>query len=107
MKRAAELYLEVSPQHPGEAPYVVPFAYRIRWYMYMNLRELYHFAELRTGKQGHPAYRKVAQKMYALVKDVHPALVEAMKFVDLNDYVLGRSDAELKAESKRARLLDV
>jgi len=107
MDQAAELFRRVEPDYPVEAQYLVPLAYRIRWYMYMNLRELYHFVELRSAKQGHSAYRKVAQEMYREVKKVHPALVEPMKFVDLNSYALGRSDAELRAESKKARLLDV
>ena len=106
MHEAAELYNKIKVEFPVEAQYVVPLAYRIRWYMYMNLRELYHFVELRSAKQGHSAYRKVAQEMYREVKRVHPALVEGMKFVDLNDYALGRSDAELKAEAKRARMLE-
>jgi thymidylate synthase ThyX len=105
MEEAAALFRKVEPEYPVEAQYLVPLAYRIRWYMYMNLRELYHFVELRSGKQGHPAYRRVAQEMYREVRKVHPALVEPMKFVDLNDYVLGRSDAELRAESKRDHLL--
>jgi len=106
MNAAADLFGKMERELPAEAQYVVPLAYRIRWYMYMNLRELYHFVELRSSKQGHSAYRKVAQAMYREVEKVHPALVEGMKFVDLNDYVLGRSDAELRAESKRARLLE-
>jgi len=107
MKGAQELFLRIYTTHPLQAQYVVPLAYRIRWYMYMNLRELYHFVELRSSKQGHAAYRKVAQEMYSLVRKVHPSLVEGMAFVDMNDYAMGRSDAELKTESKKARLLDV
>ena len=39
MKRAADLYERFYADLPGEAQYVVPFAYKIRWYMKMNLRE--------------------------------------------------------------------
>jgi len=106
MKHAAELFLKIYPEHPLEAQYVVPFAYRIRWYMTMNLRELYHFVELRSAKQGHSSYRRVAQQMFQCVRKVHPVLAEGIKFVDLNQYDLGRSDSELKAEAKRARLID-
>ncbi|MBI3292163.1 MAG: FAD-dependent thymidylate synthase [Elusimicrobia bacterium] len=104
MAQAAEVYEQIYTIYPIEAQYVVPLAFHIRWYMYMNLRELFHFAELRTGKQGHPAYRKVAQRMYTLVKETHPLLVEWMKYVDLNDYPLGRGDAEVRTEAKRTKL---
>ena len=36
-------------------------AYRIRYVMQMNAREAMHLLELRSGPQGHPAYRRVAQ----------------------------------------------
>ncbi len=39
MKRAADLYERIYADLPSEAQYVVPFAYKIRWYMKMNLRE--------------------------------------------------------------------
>ncbi|HEU5464539.1 MAG TPA: FAD-dependent thymidylate synthase, partial [Candidatus Binatia bacterium] len=38
MKRAADLYERIYDDLPSEAQYVVPFAYKIRWYMKMNLR---------------------------------------------------------------------
>jgi len=47
---------------PYEAQYVVPFAFRIRWYMKMNLREAVHIGELRTMPQGHPDYRLIVQE---------------------------------------------
>ena len=64
MTRAAELYDEIYQDFPGEAQYVVPFAYRTRWYMKMNLREAVHLCELRTMPQGHPDYRFIAQEMW-------------------------------------------
>src|SRR6266852_7525640 len=39
---------------PALAQYVVPLAYRVRWFFRVNLRELYHLCELRTTPQGHP-----------------------------------------------------
>ena len=63
MARAAELYEAIHRELPCEAQYVVPFAYKIRWYMKMNLREAVHLCELRTMPQGHPDYRFIAQEM--------------------------------------------
>jgi thymidylate synthase ThyX len=67
---------------PALAQYVVPLAFRVRWYFRANLREIYHLCELRTTPQGHPDYRWVAQEMFRLVSDVHPRLARYAKFVD-------------------------
>ena len=68
---------------PALAQYVVPLAFRVRWYFRANLREIYHLCELRTTPQGHPDYRWVAQEMFKRVREVHPRLAEYAKFVDL------------------------
>src|SRR5215467_9582974 len=47
-KRAASLYEQIHCDLPCEAQYVVPFAYKVRWYMKMNLREAVHLCELRS-----------------------------------------------------------
>lgn len=101
METAAEAHQQIYKQHPKEAQYVVPLAYKIRWYNTINLRAVYWLAELRSSQQGHPNYRKIAQLMYQKVKDVHPALAETMRYVDMNDYALGRLQAEIKNEQKR------
>jgi thymidylate synthase ThyX len=102
MKQAKEAYEEISQDFPLEAQYVVPFAYNIRWYVKLNLREAFHLIELRSVAQGHPNYRKVAQEMFRKIEGVHPALAQYMKFVDMKDYPLGRISAESKKEEKRA-----
>ena len=61
---AADLYEQIYRDLPWEAQYVVPFAYKIRWYMKMNLREAVHMCELRTMPQGHPDYRFICQEMW-------------------------------------------
>jgi thymidylate synthase ThyX len=68
---------------PALAQYVVPLAFRVRWYFRINLREIYHLCELRTTPQGHPDYRWVAQEMFRLVDEVHPRLARFAKFVDM------------------------
>ena len=67
---------------PVLAQYVVPLAYRVRWYFRANLREIYHLCELRTTPQGHPDYRRVAQEMFRLVSEVNPRLARYARFVD-------------------------
>ncbi len=100
MERAADAYEQMAPAFPAQAQYVVPMAYRIRWCMQLNLRSLMWLTELRSSPQGHPAYRRMAQQIYLEVKRVHPALAETIRFVNLEQYPLGRLDAEQRQEEK-------
>ena len=77
-------------------------AYNIRWFVHINLRALIWLVELRSTPQGHETYRKAAQKMFRCVEQVHPLLSQYLKFVDLNDYPLGRLGAEMRQASKRS-----
>jgi thymidylate synthase ThyX len=102
MIAAAELYEKVYRDFPLEAQYVVPFAYRIRWYVKMNLREAVHLCELRTMPQGHPDYRFIAQEMWRKIQEVHPTLAEVGRFIDWKSYRLGRLQSEMRTEYKKS-----
>ena len=102
MERAAEIHDRIHADHPREAQYVVPFAYRVRWYMKMNLREAVHIGELRTLPQGHPDYRDITQKMWREIGRVHPRLAGYAKFIDWKTYRLGRLASELRTEFKKS-----
>jgi thymidylate synthase ThyX len=102
MQRAADLYEQIYHDLPSEAQYVVPFAYKIRWYMKMNLREALHMVELRTMPQGHPDYRFICQEMWRKIQEVHPVLAEAGKFIDWGKYRLGRLQSEMRTEFKKS-----
>lgn len=90
----------ISKDFYDAAQYLVPFAYKIRWRIKLNLREVYHLTELRSSRQGHPSYRIIAQQMYQQIKAVHPTLVDKMSFVDMNDYALERLAAEQRFDEK-------
>ena len=85
------------------APYAVSMAYRIRYYMDMNAREAMHLIELRTAPQGHPAYRRICQKMHTLIKEQagHRLIADAMSYADHSEVELERLKAERAAERKR------
>jgi thymidylate synthase ThyX len=104
MERAAGLYEKIHRDLPQEAQYVVPFAYKIRWYMKMNLREAVHIGELRTMPQGHPHYRFIVQEMWRKIGEVHPTLAQCAKFIDWKTYRLGRLQSEMKSEYKKSAL---
>lgn len=103
LETAATAFYTIAQDLPIAAQYLVPFAYRVRWRIKLNLREAYHFIELRSGRQGHPGYREVAQEMYRQIQAIHPNLAAGMYFVDLNDYHLERLAAEQKLDAKLAQ----
>lgn len=102
MEQADKLFRAVVDEYPYEAQYLVPFGFRIRYNVVLNLRELYHWCELRTAEQGHPDYRLTSQLMYDAVRQVHPLLVEGMTFVNLEP---NPPLSRLRAEMRRARKL--
>nr|MDJ0955117.1 FAD-dependent thymidylate synthase [Acidimicrobiia bacterium] len=107
MTRTAALYDQIAADlGPDVAQYVVPFAYRIRFFFQLNVREAFHLLELRTGSGGHPGYRRVCQEMHRLIADQadHKQLAAAMAYVDHNDYDLARLEGERRAAAKRAAL---
>ena len=105
MARSARLYEALCAEFGDQASYAVALAYRIRYSMQMNAREAMHMVELRTTLQGHPAYRRVCQRMHALIAEQagHVAVAELMSFVNhAEDPGLGRLDAEKRVEKLRA-----
>ncbi len=72
-----------------EAAYVLPLATRIRVLFTWNLREVAHFVELRSARQGHPSYRKIAQEVYYAVAEAYPLIARYLR-PNLNTYALTR-----------------
>jgi len=90
MARAAQTYSrlhEAGLAH--EAAYALPLATRIRALFTWNLREVTHFIELRSARQGHPSYRKIAQEVYHAVAAAHPLIARYMR-PNLKTYALTR-----------------
>jgi len=85
------------------APYAVPMAYRVRFYMEMNAREAMHLIELRTSPAGHPSYRRVCQEMHRLIAEQagHRAIAASMIYADHGSVELERLEAEQATERKR------
>ncbi len=65
-----------------EAPYALCLAFRIRYVLELDAREALHLIELRSGREGHPSYRAVAQELRRAISEVHPNVAAAMTFVD-------------------------
>jgi thymidylate synthase ThyX len=103
MARSADLHDTMAPRFPVQAAYAVALAFRVRYAMQMNAREAMHLVELRSGEQGHPTYRVVAQDMHRLIAEQagHRLIAEAMAFVDHGAHDLERLGAERRAEARR------
>jgi len=61
-----------------QAPYALCLAYRVRYVLDLNAREAIHLIELRSGREGHAGYRRIAQRMHELIGEIHPAVAAAM-----------------------------
>lgn len=101
MRTAKSVFDSMRNTYPHQAQYVVNFAYNYPFFINLNLREATHLIELRTIRQGHTDYRRVAQKMFYAINKVHPDLSRIIKFVDLRSYDLERFESEKKIEEKR------
>ena len=108
MERSRALFDDMADPFPHEARYAVSLAFRLRYILQMNAREAMHLIELRSGPQGHPSYRRVAQQMHlAIAQDAgHRAIAEAMNHVDHGASDLERLEAERRAEQRRQRAQD-
>lgn len=85
------------------APYALCLAFRIRYVLDLNAREAMQMIELRSGREGHPTYRAVAQAMHEQIASVHPGVAAAMKFVDTStEPRLERMMSEIRTQRKRA-----
>ena len=84
------------------APYALCLGYRIRYVLDLNAREAMHLCELRSGREGHPTYRAVAQAMHERIAGIHPAIAAAMRHVDsTTEPRLERILSEIRAHRKR------
>jgi thymidylate synthase ThyX len=87
---------------PEAAPYALCLGYRIRYVLDLNAREAMHLCELRSGREGHPTYRAVAQAMHEWISQVHPAVGAAMTHVDSStEPRLERILSEIRTHRKR------
>jgi thymidylate synthase ThyX len=85
-----------------QAPYALSLAYRIRYVLDLNAREAMQLIELRSGREGHPTYRAVAQAMHERIAAVHPGIAAAMSHVDTSaEPRLERIMSEIRTHRKK------
>lgn len=82
MDAAATMYEELYHFNPQVAQYVVPNGYKRRVLAQFNLREAYHFCQLRAAKNAHFSIRRIAYRIVEELSRVHPALTRFMHLPD-------------------------
>ncbi len=82
MKAAAEMCEKLDEFDPRVAQYVVPNGYYRRVLAQFNLREAYHFCQLRGASNAHFSIRKIAHRIHDELARVHPALTKFMHLPD-------------------------
>jgi thymidylate synthase ThyX len=99
MRKAAALFEKLHKEHPLLAQYIVPLAFRKRYLMTANLREMHHIIKLRSTPQGHFSYRNVVREMFVILKKKFP-LASKYLVCHMTDDELGRLKSELKTQEK-------
>jgi thymidylate synthase ThyX len=98
---AAEYARLAAAGHERAAVYALSLGFRIRFVLDLNAREAMHLVELRSGREGHPAYRAVAHEMHRQITAVHPAVGAAMTHVDEDtEPRLERILSEMRTQAK-------
>lgn len=105
LDKAGEFFLKIESFDAGLAQYVVPLAYRMRFFQWQNFRQLFWESELRTISQGHPDYRHIEQEKYRLVKEKFP-LISSFMLVDMNEYDVARRGTEEEIKKKEEFLVE-
>ena len=100
-----DLFLNLEAGSPALAQYVVPLAYRVRFYQKQNLREALWEADLRTTSQGHPDYRAIEQAKVAELLTAMPFLLPFLNHVDMHEYPFARRGEVERAGLRQDRIM--
>ncbi len=79
MDAAADAYQKLAEFNPQVAAYLVPNGFNRRVLASFNLREAYHFVQLRAARNAHFSIRRVAREVYAEIEKQHPLLAKYMR----------------------------
>ena len=82
MEAAKLAYHELAKFNPQIASYIVPNGFNRRVLATFNLREAYHFVQLRAARNAHFSIRRVAREVYAEIEKQHPLLAKYMRLPD-------------------------
>lgn len=78
MRQAADVYNHLAAWNPDIASYIVPNGFNRRVLFTINLREAFHFCQLRTAENAHFSIRLVGLKMWEALQQIYPHLAKFM-----------------------------
>ncbi|HKZ55557.1 MAG TPA: FAD-dependent thymidylate synthase [Anaerolineales bacterium] len=86
MQQVVSAYARLAEWNPDVAAYAVPNAFNRRLTMTLNLREAFHFCELRSAPNAHFSLRRLALRMAQMIRSVHPTLAGYMRLTEDVDW---------------------
>lgn len=92
LDRAENAWKAIAKVSPDAAQYVVPLAFRVRTLWTLDLRELVHVIELRSARQGHQSYRRMAHELMALAEERYPWLAAHVRVDRTPAHALARDE---------------
>jgi thymidylate synthase ThyX len=92
MEQADLAFRRMAERDPAVAAYLVPNACNRRVLITANLREIFHFCELRSASNAHFSIRRVALGLAEAVRQVHPALGAYLRLPEPADRIALESE---------------
>lgn len=74
MQQAARLYHKMDSWNPDVASYIVPNGFNRRVLFTMNLRQAFHFCNLRAAENAHFSIRRVAYQVAEAIQQIYPLI---------------------------------
>jgi thymidylate synthase ThyX len=105
LNRVAKLQPKIATDHPHAAGYITPFAFLQRVRITFEPRQTAYFIELRSGPEGHFAYRQSALDLFKEVRRVSPLFASFIRAKEGNAF-LGRMNAEQSADDRRQKRME-
>jgi len=79
MDTTSETFEKLADWNPHVASYIVPNGFNRRVLFTLNLREAFAFCQLRSSSNAHFSMRRVAQRVAAEIRRVHPLLAKYLR----------------------------
>ena len=86
MERAAAAYRTLAVWNPEVAAYIVPNGFGRRVLLTLNLREAFHFCELRSAANAHFSIRRLALQLAETLRETYPLLAPYLRLPDENEW---------------------
>ena len=86
MERSAAAYRSLALWSPGVAAYIVPNGFNRRVLLTLNLREAFHFCELRSGSNAHFSIRRLALQLAEALLRAYPLLAPFLRLPEDPDW---------------------